>query len=425
MAKVALDPRTERWRTALFVMFLLPGIALSSWVTRTPDIRDEIGASTAGMGMVLFGLSVGAMAGILCSATLVARHGGRTVTSLGAVLNLVGLAVVALGAGAGSAPAVFAGLALFGAGSGLLEIAINVEGAAVERAISRPVLPALHGAFSAGTFFGATAGIALTAWDFPVRGHLLVVTALAVAGTVWALPHIPAGTGRETAGSSEAPTLTTRERLAVWREPRVVMLGLVVLGMALAEGAANDWLPLIMVDGYELEASTGSLVYALFAASMAVGRFSGERLLSRFGRVTVVRASAACAAVGIATVVLSPHPAPAAAAVVLWGLGAALGFPVTLSAAGDNPHGAAARVSAVAVTGYIAFLAGPPVLGFLGEAAGLRNAMLVVLVVVLIAGFLASAVRPDRRAAERPAVHTGTPAGEHAGAGRGRPDSSA
>ncbi|ONK09887.1 MFS transporter [Streptomyces sp. MP131-18] len=402
MAKAAIDPRTARWRAALFAMFLLPGVAMSSWITRTPDIRDRVGASTAEMGLIIFGLSIGAMAGVLCSASLVARYGGRAVTTGGAAVNLAGLAVVALGAGAGSGAVVFCGLALFGAGSGLMEIAVNVEGAAVERVIGRPVLPALHGCFSAGTFAGATTGVALTAVDFPVQWHLLIVVLLGAALSVWALRHVPRGTGQERPGSTEAPALGARERLAVWRERRVVLLGLIVLGMALAEGAANDWLPLIMVDGYDLDAATGSLVYALFAASMAVGRFSGERLLSRFGRVTVVRAGAVCAAVGLATVVLAPHPAPAAAAVVLWGLGAALGFPLTLSAAGDDPQGAAARVSAVAITGYLAFLAGPPALGFLGEAVGLRNAMLAVLAVVLLAGTLATAVRPLRPAQQPP-----------------------
>ncbi|MEW1721900.1 MFS transporter [Streptomyces sp. NPDC093109] len=391
--------RVTRWRGGLFALFGVVGVSMASWVTRTPAIRDEIGASTAGMGVVIFGLSVGAMAGVLASGYLVARHGGRPVAAVGVSLVVLSTVVLGAGAAAGSAAGVFCALMLFGSGSGLMEIAVNVEGAAVEQALGRPVLPALHGCFSAGTVVGAGLGILLTAVDFPVVWHLWAVGALCAPVALWAVLQMPAHTGRETAGSADAPRLTPAERLAVWREPRVRMLGVIVLGMALVEGAANDWLPLIMVDGYGLGSAYGSLVYTLFAVAMTAGRFCGEYVLDRFGRTTVVRTSAVFAAAGILVVVLSPHPAPAAVAVVLWGLGASLGFPVTLSAAGDTPHGAAARVSAVATTGYLAFLAGPPALGLLGEHVGLRNAMLAVAVAAVVAGTLS-------RAAARPAVES-------------------
>ncbi|AKG41996.1 MFS transporter [Streptomyces xiamenensis] len=386
----------RRWRAGLFVLFVIVGVSMSSWITRTPDIRDAIGASTAGMGLVIFGLSVGAMTGVLSSGQLVARFGGRPVTAAGIGVLLLGPLLVGIGAATGSAWLVFVALVIFGAGSGLMEIAVNIEGAAVERALSRSVLPALHGCFSAGTVVGAATGIALTAVDFSVAWHLWLVTALCAPAAAWAVRQLPAGTGREGAASTDEPRLTRAERLAVWREPRTLMLGAIVLGMALAEGAANDWLPLIMVDGYELNATTGSLVYTLFAAAMATGRFGGEFVLARLGRVTVVRGSAVLAAIGILVVVFAPHPALAAAAVVLWGLGASLGFPVTLSAAGDSPHHAAARVSAVATIAYLAFLAGPPLLGLLGEHTGLRHAMLAVAAVALLVSTLASAARRPR-----------------------------
>ncbi|MDT0345786.1 MFS transporter [Streptomyces litchfieldiae] len=401
-----LERRSKLWRYGLFALFVITGVALASWVTRTPAIRDEIGASTAEMGLVLFGLSVGAMAGVLTSGYLVARLGGRPVAAMGISLVCLGLLVLGSGAAAGAAPGVFAGLMLFGAGSGLMEIALNVEGAALEKLLSRPVLPALHGCFSAGTVIGAMLGIWLTSIDFPVSWHLWVVGALCTPIALWAVRQIPADTGKESAESTDTPRLTAAERLAVWREPRVLMLGLIVLGMALAEGAASDWLPLIMVDGYDLGSTAGSLVYTLFAASMAVGRFSGEFFLSRFGRVIVVRTSAVFAAAGILVVVFAPHPALAAAAVVLWGLGASLGFPVTLSAAGDEQHQSAARVSAVATTGYLAFLAGPPALGLLGEHVGLRNAMLAVATAAVVAGLLARATARPPAPKSVPRVRT-------------------
>jgi fucose permease len=177
----------------------------------------------------------------------------------------------------------------------------------------------------------------------------------------------------------------------VWRDRKLLLIGAIVLAMALAEGAANDWLPLLMVDGHGLDAATGSLVYVGFAAAMTLGRFSGRFFLDRFGRAAVVRASAVSGAVGLLLVIFSDNAAVAATAVLFWGLGASLGFPVALSAAGDSGPDQTARVSLVAIIGYVAFLVGPPALGFLGDHYGLRSAMVAVLVFVASAIFIAPA----------------------------------
>ena len=182
--------------------------------------------------------------------------------------------------------------------------------------------------------------------------------------------------------------------LAVWRERRTLAIGVIVLGMALAEGSANDWLPLIMVDGFDLSAATASLVYAFFGLSMAIGRFSGGFFLDRFGRAPVMVVSALLAIAGIALVAFAPSAVLGAVGVLLWGIGASLGFPVALSAAGDDPLNSARRVSAVATAGYTAFLVGPPVLGFVGEHFTLRLAILLVMVLVAVSACFARAVTP-------------------------------
>ncbi|NJP65315.1 MFS transporter [Streptomyces sp. ventii] len=370
---------------------LLVGVSMSSWIVRTPAVRDAIEASTAQMGLVLLGLSVGSMSGILSSGAAVRRFGGRHTMAVGGVLVVAGVLVVGLGSEAASAPLVAFGLALFGGGGGLSEIAVNIEGADVERRLERSVLPALHGCFSAGTVVGALVGILCTYVRVPVIWHLAVVAALAAAAVGWALRGIPGGTGRRAATPGHGGG--ARAQLAVWRDRRVLLLGAVVLALALAEGSANDWLPLIMVDGHGTGQTVGSMVFAAFAAAMTAGRFAGAALLARFGAVRVLRGSAVISSVGLALVVFSPSPVVAGAAVVLWGLGASLGFPVTISAAGDSEDPDAA-VGAVATAGYLAFLAGPPVLGFVGEHVGLRGAMVLVLLVVATVVVTAGAARP-------------------------------
>ncbi|MFH8688699.1 MFS transporter [Streptomyces anulatus] len=415
-----MDATTRRWRAALFLFMLATGVSMASWVARTPAVRDALDVTTGSMGLVLFGLSVGSMAGVLASGGLVRRRGGRQVIAAGAGLLVAGLLVIAGGAALEVSAGVFCGLALFGAGMGLAEVAFNIEGAAVERTLGRPVLPVLHGCFSLGTVVGALLGMGLTAVRFPVGWHLAAVAVAVAAAGVWTVRAVPAGTGQEEAdpedpadsgavsaagsegGGGRHPD-GIRRQLAVWQDRRLVLIGLIVLAMAFAEGSANDWLPLLMVDGHGTSATAGSLTFMLFAVAMTTGRFTGGPLLVRYGPAAVVRASALVAAAGVALVVFSDDALLAGAAVVLWGLGASLGFPVTISAAGEGVRNASARVAAVSTAGYAAFLVGPPSLGFLADHVGLRNAMVVVLVLLGGAALITRALRtPSSGAGEEP-----------------------
>lgn len=391
-------------RAALFTFFFVPGISIASWVTRTPAVRDQLDASTGEMGLILFGLSIGSMLGILTSGAAVRRVGTKAVTLTGLTLVLAGIVGIGLGTATVSGAGVFAGLFLFGAGTGLSEIAMNIEGAEVERLLGRSFMPLLHGAFSLGTVVGAVVGIYFTAIEFPVLWHLTGIAVLAIPALIWGMRQVQPGFARAERGAAVAATTVVRR--SVWRDRRLLLIGAIVFAMALAEGSANDWLPLLMVDGHGLDPALGSLVFAGFAAAMTVGRFCGGYFINRFGRVAVVRASALSGALGLALVIFVDNPVIAGVAVVLWGLGASLGFPLTISAAGDTGEPGddpARRVSAVATTGYIAFLVGPPLLGFLGDEFGLRGAMIVVFVAVAIAVFLAPAVRPREGAA--PSTH--------------------
>ncbi|MYW62914.1 MFS transporter [Streptomyces sp. SID8379] len=393
-----MNQAVRRHRQALFLLFLLAGIGTASWVTRTPALRDRLDVSTAQMGLVLFGLSLGAMAGISSSGRLVARYGTRAVMRVGTVVLVVGLAAICAGAAAASTALVTLGLCAFGLGVGSGDVAVNVDATLVERDTGVTTMPALHGSYSLGTVIGGGAGMAAVAADVPVSLHLAAVTLIATALFLYAMRSVPADADRGRAAAPDmAEESSGQRRPALWRERKLLLIGAIVLAMALAEGSANDWLPLLMVDGHGMSAMAGSLVYVGFAAAMTLGRFGGTYVLERFGPTAVVRASAVSGALGLLIVIVSDSAVLAGAAVLFWGLGAALGFPLALSAAGESGPDSAARVGLVATIGYVAFLVGPPGLGFLGEHVGLRGAMLVVLGGVACAAFLAPAVEPSRR----------------------------
>jgi len=384
------------WRNSLFVVFALCGVGLASWAARIPAVSASLDLTTADVGLLLFGIAAGSIAGLLVSSHLIARFGARTVIAWALIVGPIGLLLAAIGATVlVSFPFSFLGLAVFGAALGACDVAMNVSGAANERAIGRTIMPIYHAFFSIGTIAGATVAAGAEYAGVPLDVHIGAVALITIATSLavgrFLLPETVAHD--DAAGSARAPADTWRARLRIWRDPRTFLIGLIVLGMAFTEGSANDWLAYAMVEGHGTDRPTGALVFGIFVTAMTVGRLGGVRLLDRFGRVPVLRVSAVLAAVGLLMLIVIPVTWIAVVGVVLWGLGAALGFPVGMSAAADDPRTAAASVSAVATIGYVAFLVGPPVIGFLGEQVGILNSLLLVLVLVALAGSLSQAAR--------------------------------
>ncbi len=383
-----------RARTGVALVFAVNGLLFASWIARTPAIRDALALSEIQLGLLLLCLSLGAVTALPLAGPLVQRFGARSVVLAGAVASVLGLLCLAGGVAAGTVAPAAVGLATCGLGMGVWDVAMNVEGAVVERRLARSLMPRLHAAFSLGTVAGALVGFAASAARVPVPVQLVatvIVAAVLVGAAVrMFLPAEPP--------SAPTPTRTRRagaSALTAWREPRTLLVGLLVLAFAFVEGSANDWLALTLVDGYGASEAVGALGLGVFVAAMTTVRLVGGVTLDRWGRVVVLRVGALVAAIGVALVVFSPAAPLALVGALLWGAGAALGFPVGMSAGADDPARAAARVGVVSSIGYTAFLAGPPLIGFLAESSSLRQALGVVLVAALVGMLAAGSARPD------------------------------
>jgi fucose permease len=379
----------DRARYAVTAVFAANGLIMASWATRIVAIRDLLGLTGAQIGLVLLAMSGGAVLALPASGAVVARLGPAGTVRLASTVCVSGLVLVGLG---GSVPVVVAGLFAVGFGSGTWDVAMNVEGADVERHLGRAIMPRFHAAFSVGTVVGALVAAGTYALGVSTAVHLTGVAVVAIAVAQLAvtafLPAEPA--------PHDEPAAVRRNPLAAWREPRTLLVGVMVLAFAFTEGSANDWLTLALVDGYGVAKSHGVLGFGVFLGAMTAGRTFGTGLLDRYGRVVVLRSSAVLAAAGLLLVIVGGSVPVAVAGAVLWGLGASLGFPVGMSAAADDPAHAAARVSVVASIGYTAFLAGPPLIGFLKDRIGILPALWPVLALLLLAVVVVGASRPLR-----------------------------
>ncbi len=250
-------------------------------------------------------------------------------------------------------------------------------------------MPRLHAAFSIGTVTGAGVGALTAATGVPLLVQVTVVALLLPVvvrtATRRFLPPGEVSVEKQSSGGSA---------LRAWREPRTLLIGLMVLGFAFTEGSANDWLAVAFVDGYRTSETLGAVGFGFFVVAMTVGRMFGGAALERFGRVAILRAMAGLGVAGLLLVLLGGSTPVALAGALLWGIGASLGFPVGMSAAADDPARAAGRVSVVSSIGYTAFLAGPPLIGLLAEHAGILRALFVVLAALVLGLLAAGAARP-------------------------------
>lgn len=381
-----------RARNAVFISFFLNGFGFATWLSRVPEARASLGLSNGQLGLLLLAIAAGSVLTLPTSGALINRWGADRVVRVAVGCDVVGLVGAAVGSAAlGSVPVTAVSLFLIGLGVGTWDVAMNVEGALVERRLRRTVMPHFHASFSLGTVVAAGVGV-LTTWaGVGMVAHLfsaaLMMLVVAQVTTGWFLPR------SAELESGEAGAVPRAAAWRAWLEPRTVLIGLMVFALALTEGTANDWLAIALIDGYDAPRWLGVAGFGVFVSAMTAGRVLGPWLLDRHGRVPVLWATLAAATLGVLLLVFGGNPVLAVSGIVLWGIGASLGFPIGISAAADDEVNAAARVSVVSTIAYTAFLAGPPLLGFVADLVGSLNSLLVVSLLLIPSALLVPVAR--------------------------------
>ena len=390
----AASTQLDAWHRIIIVCFTVLGLAYASMLVRMPLVRDMLGVTTAQLGVLLFVGAVGSLLALSIAGRVISARGTRPAIIWGSTVIYLAMIGEALAIGAHS-PVGF-GIALFIAGFaiGFTGVGINVDGSAIEIQRGRSVLPRMHAAYSIGTLAGAAIGTVATLLDIDLVAQMIVLSVASLILPVLARRVLPHGNGSTTAVSADDTTSGSRATAAgpVWRSLTVVGLGLGIFGLTLAEGASNDWLTLAIVDDYRESETMAGVAYVILLLSITVTRYFGGQLVDRFGRVRVLQVLSSGAILGLFIIIVSPFVYVAFIGVALWGAGVALAFPLFISAAGEHPN-SARTVAFVTSCGYGAFLVGPPLLGFLGQAWGLLNMYWVIMIGVAIAALAARAAR--------------------------------
>jgi MFS family permease len=339
-------------------------------------------------------VTVGAILGLLASTPVLHWLGSRR--AIAAVLLLVAAAMAVMGLALipGSVPLVAVAFVITGLGIGILDVLINVEGAAVEQAAGRTLMPMLHAAWSIGAAVGAGIGAACAALGISPSAQFIAEAVLIAAAALGTATGIPPGRRASAGPPPQDRAARLRQWLRGWLDVRLLLIGVVMLGVELGEGSANNWLSLAVRNNHGQTAAVAALFLTVFAAAEALTRIVGGPLVDRLGRVRTIRVTTAVGVLGVVLFIQAGNRWIVLVGVLLWAVGVSMGFPLGMSAAAESGPDPAARVSVVASIGYFANLAGPPAIGLLAQSAGLLSAMWLIVALFLTAFAAAGSLRP-------------------------------
>ena len=355
-------------------IFFLHGAAFSSWVPHIPLVQERLGLAHDELGGILLAAAVGVLAVMPIAGRLADRFGSERVVRYSGLFYFI-----AVGMPAFMPSYLSISIAMFALGfsGAFLDVAMNANGLQVERVKGRSIMSGLHGFWSLGGFVGA--GIAAAWFALPIGNevHLPFVLALFLIAHMIAQGRLLTDQDASNYLAQEKDSAQTTNAPAKDRNLFLMLLpfGVCAFIGQFGEGVLTDWATVFMNSELSSGPTLAAVGFAIYSFAMAATRLSGDTLVTRFGRVPVLLTSSVLASLGTLVLTLSPHIVIAWIGCGIAGMGLAVILPLLLSAASQTTgKGGGAVVSTIAATGYSAIMAGPPVIGAIGEAMGLVTA---------------------------------------------------
>lgn len=347
--------------TAVSVFFFIQGVVFGSWASRIPDLKQHLNLGDGALGTILFMLPMGQLTMMPFSGRIVTRFGSRNVLRVALMGYSFILLLIGLVQEAWQLPVC---LYLFGLIGNLCNISVNTQGVNAESIHDKRVFTTFHGLWSLGGFTGALVGWLMIRYEISPALHFPFITLFVwVNDFIFQRNLIP-----RQAVSAVIPKY--RFRLP---EGQLLLLGLIAFCSMSVEGCMFDWTGVYFRQVVLADARYVSAGYAAFMITMSVGRFMGDGMSARFGRKNWVMISGVLISLGIGLTVLVPSILPAVIGCMLTGIGVSSIIPLMYSTAGKDPNIASGiAIASVAGIGYLGFLLGPPIIGHIAEAVGLR-----------------------------------------------------
>jgi len=368
------------YRISVSVFFFIAGFVFASWASRIPDIKNTLHLSDAGLGSVLLALPAGLITGLPLAGFLVSRYGSKRIMIAGAILYPSVLLLLGLAA---SPFQLTAALFLFGFCGNLLNISINTQAVGVEAIYGRSIMASFHGLWSLAGFTGAAVSTLMISYSLTPFVHFCIISAAAALLIFASYKHaLP-----EDNGDNKQPLFAKPDNA-------ILKLGFIVFGSLVCEGTMFDWSGVYFEKVLKVPDSLRTLGYIAFMSSMAGGRFVADWLVTKFGVKQMIQISGIIVSTGLLTAVIFPYLIPATIGFLLVGIGVSSIVPLTYGIAGKSTTmSPGLALAALSTIGFFGFLLGPPLIGFIAQAAGLRWSFTVITIIGLSTTILATKIK--------------------------------
>lgn len=374
----ALYGSRRNYRIAVSSLFFLSGLCFSSWASRIPTIQTNLRLSDGGLGTVLLALPIGLMMSLPLAGYLVAKFGSRIIVIGSAILYACTLPFIGFAQQSWQLMAV---LFMFGLGGNLLNIAMNTQGVGVEAVYNRSIMASFHGIWSLAGFTGAGIGTLMISQSIAPYYHFLIISAVALLIVLCAWSY----------------TLVTDNNanidqpIFVKPDKSLLNLGIIAFCCMICEGTMFDWSGVYFQKVVKAKAAWIGAGYTAFMSTMAAGRFVADWLVTHFGIKKILQASGVVIATGLSVAIIFPDIATSIAGFILVGAGVSSVVPLVYSAAGKSKKvSPGVALAAVSTIGYLGFLIGPPLIGFIAQASSLRVSFILIALLGLTTTFMAS-----------------------------------
>lgn len=351
------------YRIAVILYFFVNGFLYSNLTSRLPELKDHFGVSNSVLGTMLFTTAIGALVAMPLTGWLSVRAGSAGLVIVAALLFCCCVPFIAYSTGLWLGRAGFFFTGFF---SGAMDITMNAQAVFVERLYKKTIMSSFHAAFSIGMALGAGTGALFANGHFPLASHLTIVAIVCLGMTAAMIPilltHRSSGTPNPVVagGSRRIP-------------PMIWLIAVIGFCSMTGEGSMVDWSAIYSHTVVGMSAAFSAIAFGTFATAMTIGRLFGDGFIDRMGKNTVLTSSCCLAIAGLALALGFVSASTTVAGFFFIGLGLSNLVPLTYSIAGNIPGvDPTAGIAVASTVGYSGFFVGPPVIGYLGDALGLR-----------------------------------------------------
>jgi len=384
---------TKIWFISISTTFLTRGFIFATWISRGPEVKELLGLNNAQMGLFTMLSALGGLLIILYSGRITSRFGSRNVSVISFSIMTISFLLLGLSIqGDLLGPSALL-LLIFGAPIAMIDFTGNLEANALNQSAAKSRMQSIHSAYSVGMLVGSGLSSLLIGFGTSLATHFTIIALVMGISAIIASAQIPDHGHHTKIETKEEIAQAKHMRRAVWTERRSLLITLVGFAFILSEMAAGTWAPIALTDA-GFSNSAGAIAITVLWVAILIGRLLGDAMINRFGRVRSVQISLFVTIVGVTIFSASDFLHIPFVGLFLWGLGMSNGFPMMISAMGDDLKWATPRVNMIISMVYVSALTAGPALGAVGQFVGLYAAFGVPLVFLVIATFFTKIATP-------------------------------